>query len=565
MGSSDEDGHNTVALKRLDGLARHLAATPKGGRHQALYSIARTLGQLVASGHLTHWVIHNALFAAADTNGLLAEDGEHNIYQTIGDGIAKGVADGPDPDHHERGERNPYTLRPPEDGPAAAVKGTGIRAVDIPFDTVPSEKVEWFYEGRIPLGDLTLLVGPPGLGKTTFACELAARGTLGKLEGDAADVIFVSAEDSLAHTLVPRFEVAGADLGRAHGMKMELEADGLEVGFTLPNHTGQLQGLVEETGANLIVLDPVVGHLSGDIDSHKDHSVRRALAPLAALAESTGAAVLGIMHLNKSTSTDVLQRINGSGGFGASARSVLLFGEDPKAPEGSPDRLLIHAKSNFGHLAPAVRLKVEGRTFTTAEGEEAETAGIVWMGEDQTATAARVLGGRQEPKKLDAATDFLREVLADGPLPPAEIKALAEDEEITLATLKRAANRLGIGSKRDKFGTWSSWSLPNTRLILPNTRLTLPKNEPRERVIDRKPLQDNGSTTRLITAELLSHEGSDEPTSTTRLIAKGMNQREPTDEPSEPNGLANVLAGLQVDGVEQLPNLDEEKELPIPW
>ena len=106
-----------------------------------------------------------------------------------------------------------------------------------------------------------------------------------------------------------------------------------------------------ETGAKLIILDPVVGHLSGNIDSHKDHSVRRALAPLARLAEDTGAAILGIGHLNKSPSTDVLTRIGGSVAFGAAARSVLLLGEDPKAPEGSPERLLVHAKSNLGPLA----------------------------------------------------------------------------------------------------------------------------------------------------------------------------------------------------------------------
>ena len=195
-----------------------------------------------------------------------------------------------------------------------------------------------------------------------------------------------------------------------------------------------------------------------------------------------------------------------------------------------------------------MRLKVEGRTFTTADGKEAETAGIVWMGEDSVATAAKVLGGRQEPKKLDVATDFLREVLADGPLPRAEVEALADDEDITLATLKRAANTLGIGSKREEFGTWSSWSLPSTRLTVPNPRLTLPKNEPRERVLDRKPLQDKGSTTRLIASK-------NEPTNSTRLIAKGMNQREPTDEPSERNGLENVLEGLpDAEVVVQSPN-----------
>ena len=88
---------NTVALKRLAGLAKHLAATPKGGRHQALYTIARTLGQLVASGHLTHAEIHNALYAAADVNGLLAEDRERNVTQTITDGVIKGIGERPRP------------------------------------------------------------------------------------------------------------------------------------------------------------------------------------------------------------------------------------------------------------------------------------------------------------------------------------------------------------------------------------------------------------------------------------------------------------------------------------
>ena len=165
-------GGNAVALKRLAGLADHLAATPKGERHQALYTISRTLGGLVASGHLTPADIHPALFAAADANGLLAEDRDHNVAQTIADGITKGIEDGPDPDHHERAEGNPYTLPPGEGGGLTEPDGTGKRAVGTQFSTVPSEDVDWFYEGRIPLGDLTLLVGPPGLGKTTFACDL---------------------------------------------------------------------------------------------------------------------------------------------------------------------------------------------------------------------------------------------------------------------------------------------------------------------------------------------------------------------------------------------------------
>ena len=44
---------NIVALKRLAGLTEHLANTLKGNRHSALYTIARTLGQLALIIHGT--------------------------------------------------------------------------------------------------------------------------------------------------------------------------------------------------------------------------------------------------------------------------------------------------------------------------------------------------------------------------------------------------------------------------------------------------------------------------------------------------------------------------------
>ena len=89
-----------------------MAEKPEGERHAALYTIARILGGLVASGHLTRDQIHAQLYEAAQRNGLAAEDGDRNIYKTISDGVAKGVSDGPDPDHHETGDSIPYTLPP---------------------------------------------------------------------------------------------------------------------------------------------------------------------------------------------------------------------------------------------------------------------------------------------------------------------------------------------------------------------------------------------------------------------------------------------------------------------
>ena len=65
-----------------------------------------------------------------------------------------------------------------------------------------------------------------------------------------------------------------------------------------------------------------MSRLSDRIDTHRDAEVRLALEPLAALANRAGMSVLGIIHHNKSGSTDPLQVIMGSRAFTAVARSV---------------------------------------------------------------------------------------------------------------------------------------------------------------------------------------------------------------------------------------------------
>ena len=168
---------NTVALKRLDGLARHLAATPKGGRHQALYTIARTLGGLVASRHLTHIEVSNALYVAAEQNGLLAEDGNRNIGQTIADGITKGIDDGPDPGHHEPGERNPYTLPTP----VTAEPDNGIHPLDLDkVITAEFDDAQWLIEPIIPAHRAVALYAAGKTGKSLLALDIVAAAASGR-------------------------------------------------------------------------------------------------------------------------------------------------------------------------------------------------------------------------------------------------------------------------------------------------------------------------------------------------------------------------------------------------
>ena len=53
----------------------------------------------------------------------------------------------------------------------------------------------------------------------------------------------------------------------------------------------------------VLVLDPLTSVMDGRIDAHRDREVRTALEPLGQLAEDTGAAVLGLVHLGKGIGT----------------------------------------------------------------------------------------------------------------------------------------------------------------------------------------------------------------------------------------------------------------------
>ena len=67
----------------------------------------------------------------------------------------------------------------------------------------------------------------------------------------------------------------------------------------IPFDTQRIEDEVRKIGARLVVVDPLMAFLGGDVNTNRDHDVRRALSGLKSLAERTGAAVLVVRHLNK--------------------------------------------------------------------------------------------------------------------------------------------------------------------------------------------------------------------------------------------------------------------------
>lgn len=330
------------------------------------------------------------------------------------------------------------------------------RSVGIRLSTVRPERVSFLWEGRLPLGKLSVLDGDPGLGKSTLTDDLAARVSRGGVMpdgtggGDAGGVVLISGEDGLADTIVPRLIAAGADLERILALTTCPDEDGGHP-FVLPDDLSWLERAIAEVDAKLVVIDPLMAFLSDQTNSHRDQHIRRVLARVHTLAESTGAAVLVVRHLNKNMTGPAIYRGGGSIGIIGAARSGLLVARDP---DDDDRRVLASVKSNL--CMPPASL-----TFHLESADQG-AARVVWDG--VSAHKADMLLALpttdQDRSERDEAKDFLKQLLVDGAVPATDAQTLARAAGISEATLRRARQDLGIKLSRDGFQGRSLWSLP---------------------------------------------------------------------------------------------------------
>lgn len=330
------------------------------------------------------------------------------------------------------------------------------RAVATWAADIQREQVEWLSPGRVPLRMVTVLAGVGGLGKSQWTALLAAE--------NPGVTLIATAEDSPSTTVEPRLAAVQADRERVAFVSIQSD-DGFEDGITIPDDIDVLTELVAETGASLLVVDPLVAHLPGGIDSHKDQSVRRALAPLYRLAETRGCAVVAVMHLNKATGLAPLARLGGSSAFGNFARSVLLLDRDPDDPDGEEgnQRVLAHVKCNVAALAPSLLYKV-APILLPAEGSQpkVETSRLEFLGESEhNGRSLLALASEDERSAGEEAVEFLQAELADGQRYPAgDILKAARQLGIADRTLQRARKKLDVRTEKAGFGRGWEWWLP---------------------------------------------------------------------------------------------------------
>ncbi len=318
-------------------------------------------------------------------------------------------------------------------------------------DRIPVRSIRWLWRPYLACGKLAILDGDPGAGKSLFTADLAARLTRGGRMPDGswrrkkANILFLNAEDALDDTLRPRLAAAGADLARVFclgGAQVGVHDDA-ELSF--PAGCEALSRAVAAHEIELIVIDPMMAFFRPEVTANSDQVMRVALAPLAALAARSGAAVLLVRQLNKRGGRKALYRGGGSIGIIGAIRTALFLGLTAE-----PDRrVLAMTKSNIGPTAPALACRL---------AEKAGQPRLHWLGEcDATADdlcQPLSSSGRSEPLTVD---EWLLAALAAGPRPAAELHDRAKAAGYSKRTLKRAKKRLGLVAQRVTQGGQSYW------------------------------------------------------------------------------------------------------------
>jgi hypothetical protein len=452
-GTGPTDAQVEAATSKLAHQARRVVGAAAGARNQTLNEAALIAGHYVPH-YLTAKTVVEALMYAAERCGLIRDDGEKQCAATIRSGLKAGMA-------------QPLQLDPedapggPEEAPAG---GRRVRLTSAA--SIAPQRATWLWHERIAIGTLAILAGREGVGKSTLAYWIVAQVTRGTLPGEhfghPAAVLVAATEDSWAHTIIPRLIAAGANLEMVY--RVDVTTDTADLEISLPHDIGAVGEAARQTGATLLLLDPLMSRLSSALDTHKDADTRQALEPLTRMLFENGLTGLGLMHFNKSGSDDPMNALMASRAFSAVARSVSAVIRDPD-DDTRARRLFGTPKNNLGpDTLPLLSFTLEPHPVPTATGDTWTTR-IAW-GPEVDVALGDVMARTNDSGDRSAvaeAVDWLRDHLTQdgGQVDSATAKRAGYAAGHSERTLARARQKLGVTAESHGFPRRTVWQLPD--------------------------------------------------------------------------------------------------------
>jgi archaellum biogenesis ATPase FlaH len=341
-------------------------------------------------------------------------------------------------------------------------------------DQVVPKRVRWLWapgddaKGRIPIGELTLIVGKGGIGKSILLCEFAAWLTRGEMRGEfygtPKDVMYVVNEDALDYTVVPRLMAAGADMTRMHfiGVKM----NGREGRVVLPSDCDKLAEFAIRHNVAAIMLDPLSSNLK--IKQGTGNEIRPVIEAVRKMAERAGVACIGLAHTRKAVSTSLLDALLGSVELGNVCRSAMGVMLDEDADDGGV--VLSQEKSNLGDVnVDSYRYRVVGKTLVTGDGIVLDPGCVEWLGRTPLKVSdmlhdSAAAGNLTTRTAVQECAEFIRDYLTPngGQALKGDVQKACRSEGYSPSTVDRAAKKLGLESRPSGQGAKRIWVIPTT-------------------------------------------------------------------------------------------------------
>ncbi len=242
----------------------------------------------------------------------------------------------------------------------------------------PPAPQRWLANGRVPLGDLTILAGDGGSGKTEIATALlvsVAAGLgdwLGSVVDETGPALFVSCEEpednvrDRVERICRSRDIDPYAIEDLHLYFPELDATWLGVADRVGRISKTplliaIEGWIKQCAPRLIVIDSVAAVFDGVAFDRRQ--VRAFLAILRKLAREAAVAIVLLDHPSVRGMADGTGTAN-SVDWRNSVRSMLHLSDPGK--DDPDERTLEVKKNNRGRTGERTKLRWNGLTFTTA-------------------------------------------------------------------------------------------------------------------------------------------------------------------------------------------------------
>ena len=355
-------------------------------------------------------------------------------------------------------------------GPLVIPEGAQPLILERFSDIIPRE-TNWIIPEWLAQGQLTLLAGMPGKGKTTLAMKIASLVTTGGKwpSGDAlpkGEVLFFTNEDNPETTISRNLIANQADRTKIYNIKKAYDPKEKDyVHFDPSIHLPQLiAGIEQKPDIRLIIIDPILSVIAGLKDEYKAASIRARLSPLTEFAMQRDIGILGITHFVKrhnAKGSTVQDWTIGSQAWVGVCRMQWAVGKME-----NNELVLMKSKTNEASEEGGYKYAVEKTQIHS--GEKVMMGMRVDFGEEVPGYVDDVLNVEQSsPKeeesksKTEEAMDFIRLFFdtSDGPVHWSVVEQEAHAAGgINAGTLKsaRARMRKEIGSFKEakQNGSW---------------------------------------------------------------------------------------------------------------